>query len=177
MAINAGTGNISIGDDGVSSTINIGGVTPSASDIVNIATNATVADTVNIGSSNAGSSLSLQGGAFNQTNNNTGVSITTTSNTTSAYSIKTAGGADVFSVDLNSQWAMSFTNPSVEVNTTGWSMRAGTASMTQNPPRPMCTMAPRAWRLRQTTANAGVNYTQQLSPSTAYCFKCDGQEQ
>ena len=50
-----------MGDDAVSSTINIGGVTNDTASTVNIATNATTADTVTIGSTSTSSASTIQG--------------------------------------------------------------------------------------------------------------------
>ncbi len=57
-----GTGGIDLGDNTATKTIDIGGVTASAADIINIATNGTAADVITIGNSNAATTLALTGG-------------------------------------------------------------------------------------------------------------------
>ena len=56
------TGNINFADDVTTKTIDIGGVTNSGTDTINIATNSTAADIITIGNSNAGTTLAVTGG-------------------------------------------------------------------------------------------------------------------
>ncbi len=57
-----GTGRINIGDNTTGKTIDIAGVSSSAADTVNIATNSTAADVITIGNNNASTTLALTGG-------------------------------------------------------------------------------------------------------------------
>lgn len=57
-----GLGGINLGDNTTTKTIDIGGVTNSAADTINIATNGTSADVITIGNTNAATTLSLTGG-------------------------------------------------------------------------------------------------------------------
>ncbi|HET7098638.1 MAG TPA: hypothetical protein VFI61_00150, partial [Patescibacteria group bacterium] len=57
-----GTGGIDLGNNTATKTINIGGVTSSAADTINIATDGTAADVITIGNSNAATTLQLTGG-------------------------------------------------------------------------------------------------------------------
>lgn len=57
-----GLGGIDIGDNTTTKTIDIGGVTVSAADTINIATEATAADVITIGNANASTTLGLTGG-------------------------------------------------------------------------------------------------------------------
>ncbi|MBP9702489.1 tail fiber domain-containing protein [Candidatus Woesebacteria bacterium] len=76
----AGNGSINFGDNTATKTIDIGGVTSSAIDTINIGTNATAADIISIGNNHASTTLALTGGtawsittAGNLTTNNTTV--------------------------------------------------------------------------------------------------------
>jgi hypothetical protein len=57
-----GDGSINFGDNTATKTIDIGGVTNSAADTINIATNSTSADTLTIGNSNASTLVTITGG-------------------------------------------------------------------------------------------------------------------
>ncbi len=57
-----GAGGIDFGDNTATKTIDIGGVTSSAADTINIGTNATAADVISIGNSHASTTLALTGG-------------------------------------------------------------------------------------------------------------------
>ncbi len=90
VVINSGSGGIKIGDTTVATTIDIGGVSNSAANTINIATNATAADTVTIGSTHSGSSTVIRGGASSITANNTNVSIQATgTNGGAGFSLQT----------------------------------------------------------------------------------------
>lgn len=71
----AGTGGVNIADDATTKTIDIGGVTNSGTDTVNIATNATAADTINLGNTNAATEVVLNGGPSTTTSGTSGVQI------------------------------------------------------------------------------------------------------
>lgn len=98
LNFDVGTGGINFGDNAVNKTIDIGGVTNSAQDTINIGTNSTAADTITIGNSNASTTLALTGGtAWSVT---TGGVLTVTSCTGcggggGAFDILTATGVTV----------------------------------------------------------------------------------
>jgi hypothetical protein len=58
----AGDGGIDFGDNTATKTIDIGGVTASAADTINISTNGTAADVITVGNTNASTTLALTGG-------------------------------------------------------------------------------------------------------------------
>jgi hypothetical protein len=61
-AITNTAGSVDLFDNTVTKTIDIGGVTSSASDTINIATNGTIGDTISIGNSTAGTNITLTAG-------------------------------------------------------------------------------------------------------------------
>lgn len=71
--IDSGTGGLNIGDNTVTKTIDIGGVTVSAADTINIATNGTAADTITIGNTNTATKVILQGGPSTTTSGTAGI--------------------------------------------------------------------------------------------------------
>ncbi|MGB4966668.1 MAG: tail fiber domain-containing protein, partial [Candidatus Saccharimonadales bacterium] len=165
--IYGGTGGINIGDSTANVTINIGGVTSSNTSTVNIATNATAADTINVGNSNAGTALSLTAGisAIQMSNNSVNTTINYTSN---AYNIQSFSGSSYFTINNSANGGNLITNPSAELNLTGWSARTGT-TLTRNTTLLNVYFGAGSVQAANTaTANAGVNYAIQLSPNTTY---------
>lgn len=71
--IDTGTGGLNIGDDANTKSIDIGGVTNSGTDTVNIATNSTAADTINIGNTASATVVNLKGGTSGTTSGAAGV--------------------------------------------------------------------------------------------------------
>jgi hypothetical protein len=63
---------LNLGDAATTKTIDLGGVTSSGTDTINISTNATLADTINIGNTNAATVLNLSGGTINLLTDSTG---------------------------------------------------------------------------------------------------------
>jgi hypothetical protein len=161
------TGAINIGDNAGNSVIDIAGVNNSGADTVNIATNATAADTINVGNSNAGTALSLTAGisAIQMSNNSVNTTINYTSN---AYNIQSFSGSSYFTINNSANGGNLITNPSAELNLTGWSARTGT-TLTRNTTLLNVYFGAASVRAANTaTANAGVNYAIQLSPNTTY---------
>ncbi len=62
LNLDTGTGGINFGDNANTKTIDIGGVTNSGTDTINIATNGSAADILNIGNSNASTTVAITGG-------------------------------------------------------------------------------------------------------------------
>jgi len=62
LDLNSGSGGINFGDSATTKAIEIGGVDNNGADTVRIATNATSADSINIGNANAGTTMALTGG-------------------------------------------------------------------------------------------------------------------
>ena len=62
LTFNSGSGGINIGDNATTKVVEIGGVDSDGADTVRIATNATSADTITIGNSNAATTMALTGG-------------------------------------------------------------------------------------------------------------------
>jgi hypothetical protein len=168
VIISSGTGGINIGDDATVKTIDIGGVTNSGTDTINIATNATAADTVTVGSTNSGSTTKLQAGATSLNVANTGVTIATSANSSTAFQIQNATGVSVLSASTAFTNGNLVTNPSAEVNTTGWTARTGTTLSRNTTLANVYYGAGSIQGVNTATANAGFNYPLVLSPSTAY---------
>ena len=166
--IYGGSGGINVGDGATNITIDIGGVTSSNSSTVNIATNATAADTVNIGSNHSGSVLNLTAGATSIAMSNSGITNVTGTGAT-AYNINSPGGIKYLNIDTTQTNGNFVTNPSVETNLTSWSARTGT-TLTRNTTLSNVQYGVASASAANTaTIGAGTNYALQLSPSTAYC--------
>jgi hypothetical protein len=71
LTLTGTSGGTSIGDSAVTQTINIGGVTNSGTDTINIATDGTASDTISIGNTGTTTALTLQSGSGNITLNTT----------------------------------------------------------------------------------------------------------
>jgi len=71
----AASGLIQIGSQGAVNNVNIGAVTGAEADTVNIDSDDSAVETVSVGSTDATSTITLQGGAVDGTNNNSGVII------------------------------------------------------------------------------------------------------
>ncbi len=99
----AGDGGIDFGDNTATKTIDIGGVTSSAIDTINIATNGTAADVISIGNSNASTTLALTGG--------------------DDWSITAAGA-----LDINGQFDLGDGGDTGSVNTSSWDISTGGAA-------------------------------------------------
>jgi hypothetical protein len=104
----------------------------------------------------------------------TGTGATTFRNSTdgtTAFQIQSAGGANQILVNNNDTNGNLISNPSAEINTTGWNARTGcTLSRTTTSPNYYYGIAA-AQCVNTATAGAGINYPIQLSPNTTYAIR------
>lgn len=75
VTIDSGTGGLNLGDTANTKTIDIGGVANSGTDTINIATNATAADSITLGNTNAATEITLVAGPNTTTSGTAGVVI------------------------------------------------------------------------------------------------------
>ncbi|MEK7152856.1 MAG: hypothetical protein AAB834_02840, partial [Patescibacteria group bacterium] len=158
---------INVGNNSNNKTINIG-VTGSTANTtaVNIGTSTGAAQTVAIGSSHTGSTTTLTGGGSTLTVANTGQTVQSTTNSTTAWRIQEASSGPALNVDTSTTNLI--TNSSIEVNTTGWALKGAAAISQQttfaydgnNSLRVVTTAA----------ANDGAKYTFALAASAQYTF-------
>ncbi|MES2970921.1 MAG: right-handed parallel beta-helix repeat-containing protein [Patescibacteria group bacterium] len=94
VVINTGTNGVNIGDNANTKTIDIGGNDADGTDTVRIATNATSADTITIGSTHSSSIATFNGGAYNLNIRNTGIGINATAPTTGTVDLFFGAGAN-----------------------------------------------------------------------------------
>ncbi len=99
IVINTGTNGINIGDNANTKTTDIGGNDANGVDTVRIATNATSADTITIGSTHVSSVATFNGGAYNLNIRNTGIGINATAPTTGTVDLFFGSGARTINVN------------------------------------------------------------------------------
>ena len=128
ISIDVGTsGNILVGTSGNNKTISVGAVGSTANTTtVHIAdTTGNAAQTVTIGGNgNSGSTTKLQAGATSESLANSGDTIQTTTNSTTAFQIQNASSSQV--LDINTTQSSLVANPNFESGTTNWSASPGT---------------------------------------------------
>lgn len=158
---------INIGNNGNNKTINIG-VTGSTANTtaINIGTSTGAAQTVAAGSSHASSTVTLTGGGSKLTVANAGQTVQSTTNSTTAWSLQNATNGPVLNVDTT--LTNSITNPSFEVDASGWAAKGGAAVSQQTTFAYDGNNSLRV--VTSAAANDGAKYNFALAASTTYTF-------